>query len=280
MYCGGKEGVGGRQVDPALYTRAYYLENVQGHEEWRRHQGRELPLRLAEPLRRARVRPGHRVLDVGTGRGEIALRCALLDADAVGIDYADPALEVAREALQAYPAEVRRRCRFVAMDAKRLEFPDETFDRIFMLDVVEHLYPEELELAFVEAKRVLKADGVLVIHTEPNRNYVDLALPLYSSRWLHWIAGPIVFKLTGSRVPFSTFRDAMHINEQSPQSLRAALRDAGLKAHVWTTGLYGWAELRHPKSILKRMLLTGWPVTRIWPLSKTFGLNVWALAGR
>jgi ubiquinone/menaquinone biosynthesis C-methylase UbiE len=272
--------VEGRQVDPALYTRAYFLESVQGHEDWERHQGRKLPLRLAEPLRRGRVEPGQRVLDVGTGRGEIALNCASLGADAVGIDYADPALDVAQEALRAYPPDVRRRCRFVAMDAKHLDFADETFDRIFMLDVVEHLYPEELQLALREARRVMKPGALLVIHTEPNRNYVDLALPLYASRWLHWLAEPVVVRLTGSRVPFSAYRDAMHINEQSPASLRVALQAAGLKGRVWASGLYGWAEFRQPKSILKRVLLTGWPLTRIWPLNETFGLNVWALVYR
>jgi ubiquinone/menaquinone biosynthesis C-methylase UbiE len=270
----------GRQVDPALYTRAYYLESVQGHEEWGRHRGRRLPLRLAEPLRRANVKAGHRVLDVGTGRGEIALNCASMGAEAVGIDYADPALSVAREALEAYPEAVRRRCRFTAMDAKRLDFPDGSFDRIFMLDVVEHLYPEELQLALREARRVLKPGGLLVIHTEPNINYVKFALPLYQSRLLHWIAEPVVFRLTGSRVPFSAFRDAMHINEQSPGSLRAALNEAGFQSRVWASGLYGWAEFRQPRSVIKRILLTGWPVTRIWPLNETFGLNVWALARR
>jgi ubiquinone/menaquinone biosynthesis C-methylase UbiE len=266
------------RVDPNLYTRAYYVEGVQGHEEWARTRGRELPLRLAEPLRRARVQAGHRILDIGTGRGEIPLQCALRGVEAVGIDYADSALEVARDGLAAYPPEVQKLCQFLAMDAKRLDFADSSFDRIFMLDVVEHLYPEELRLVLREAARVLNPDGRLVIHTEPNRNYVAFALPLYEARALHGLAAPLVRRLTGSKVPFSTYRDAMHVNEQSPSSLRAVLHEAGLNARVWVTGLYGVGELRHPRAVLKRMLLTGWPVTAIWPLRETFGLNVWAVA--
>lgn len=268
-----------RQVSPDLYTREYY-QHVQGHRDWAATHGRRLPPRLARPMRLAGIQPGQRCLDVGTGRGEVVFQCAMAGAEAVGIDYSDSSLDIAREALATYPEEIRRRCTFVAMDGRRLAYEDAAFDRIFMLDLVEHLYPEGLAATLKEAHRVLKPGGLLVVHTEPNRNYAALAVSAYDSPWLGRLIRPVTRILTGSKVPFSTYREAMHVNEQSPESLSGALRAAGFQARVWCSGLYGFEELREWRSVLKRVLLSGWPVTSIGPLAKTFCVNVWAVAVR
>jgi ubiquinone/menaquinone biosynthesis C-methylase UbiE len=266
-----------RQVRPDLYTRDYYRQ-VQGSRDWDATHGRRLPPRLARAIQLAEVKAGQRCLDIGAGRGEVVFNCAMAGADAVGIDYSTSSIEIAREALASYPDAVRKRCTFVAMDAHRLDFPNQSFDRIFMLDLVEHLYPEQLVQGLAEAHRVLKPGGRLVVHTEPNRNYARLATKAYESPWLGILVRPLARALTGSSVPFSTYRKAMHVNEQSPESLATVLREAGFKAKVWCTGLYGVAELRDWRSVLKRVVLSGWPLTSIGPLSNTFGLNVWAVA--
>jgi ubiquinone/menaquinone biosynthesis C-methylase UbiE len=266
-----------RQVSPDLYDRAYY-DAVQGGDTWRQSRGRRLPPRLAAAVRVARPKPGERVLDIGTGRGEVALHTALGGCEALGIDYAEGALEIAREALQEYGEEVRARCHFEVMDCTRLPLEDGSQDVIFMLDLVEHLYPEQLARALAEARRVLRPGGRLVIHTEPNRSYAEATLALYNSRALGWLARPVVRLLTGSPVPFSTYRAEMHVNEQSPAMLRRALAEAGFHARVWTTGIYSWRELRSPRTLFKRVGLGGWPVTALPALRERLGINVWALA--
>ena len=62
-------------------------------------------------------------------------------------------------------------------DAKTLPFPSDYFDRVLMFDVVEHLFPWELQQALVDIGRVLKPGGRLVIHTAPNRWYDTYAYP-------------------------------------------------------------------------------------------------------
>ena len=63
-------------------------------------------------------------------------------------------------------------------DAKGLPFDSAHFDRVLMFDVVEHLYPWELDRALAEIRRVLTSDGRLVIHTAPNRWYDKYAYPI------------------------------------------------------------------------------------------------------
>lgn len=266
-----------RRVSSELYTRDYYGQ-VEGYRDWKATHGRRLPARLARALRLANLKPGLRCLDAGAGRGEVVFHCALASADAVGIDYSADGVAIAGEALAGYPAGVRERCQFLKMDVCKLEFGAASFDRVFMLDLVEHLNPEELTMALNEVRRVLRPGGLLVVHTEPNRNYAQLAVRAYESRFLGPLLRPLVRRLTGSPVPFSRYRDAMHVNEQSPETLRQALTSAGFKVRVWCSGLYGFEELRDPRSLLKRVLFTGWPLTSLGPLANTFCVNVWALA--
>lgn len=268
-----------RQVSPKLYTREYY-RHVQGYRDWDATHGRRLPPRLARAMRLARIRPGQHCLDVGSGRGEVVFQCAMAGAEAIGLDYSVSSLDIAREALGSYPEDVQKRCAFIAMDSRKLAYAEQTFDRIFMLDLVEHLYPEGLMETLTEAHRVLKPGGLLIVHTEPNRNYARLAVGAFESPTLGRLIRPLTRMLTGSAVPFSEFREAMHVNEQSPDSLAAALQQAGFRARVWSSGLYGFEELREWRSVLKRVALSGWPVTSIGPLAKTFCVNVWAVAER
>ena len=266
-----------RQVSPELYTREYY-QHVQGHRDWDATHGRRLPPRLARAMRLADVQPGHRCIDIGAGRGEVVFHCAMTGADAVGIDYSPSSLEIAREALGSFPDSIRKRCSFIAMDARTLAYADATFDRIFMLDLVEHLYPEGLAETLAEAHRVLKPGGRLIVHTEPNRNYARIAVRAFESPTLGKLIRPLTRALTGSQVPFSPYRETMHVNEQSPDSLAAALERAGFHARVWCSGIYGVEELRDWRSVLKRVALSGWPITTLWPLANSFCVNVWAVA--
>jgi len=197
---------------------------------------------------------------------------------AVGIDSSSSSLEIAREALGTYPPDIQKRSSFIAMDARKLACADATFDRIFMLDLVEHLYPEALAETLAEAHRVLKPGGLLIVHTEPNRNYARLAVKAFEAPALGRLIRPLTRTFTGSPVPFSPYREAMHVNEQSPDSLATALEQAGFRARVWCSGIYGFEELRDWRSVLKRVVLSGWPITTIGPLAKTFCVNVWAVA--
>lgn len=104
---------------------------------------------------------GRVVLDAGCGTGYGAAYLASRGAARVyGIDMAADAIEYSRVHYQ------RDNVIFSVMDCTTLDFPDETFDVVVSLEVIEHLGDAERYLS--EMRRVLKADGVFILST-PNK---------------------------------------------------------------------------------------------------------------
>jgi ubiquinone/menaquinone biosynthesis C-methylase UbiE len=117
-------------------------------------------------------------------------------------------------------------------DAKRLPFPDGAFDRVLMFDVVEHLYPWELDAALVEVVRVLRAGGMFVVHTAPNRWYDVYAYPLV--RLVRTIQGKGRLYPKDPRALNVAHNQDVHVNEQDMAGLRRNLKRAGFgRVKVW-----------------------------------------------
>src|SRR5918997_6635920 len=107
----------------------------------------------------AGIRPGHRVLEIGCGTGNLALLAKRLhpDAEVVGLDPDAKALARARR-------KAGRKALSVLLDlgfAQELPYPDASFDRVLSAFMFHHLGSEEKEGALREAQRVLKPGGSL-----------------------------------------------------------------------------------------------------------------------
>ncbi len=101
---------------------------------------------------------GSIALDYCCGNGEVAVEMAKRGAGKViGIDISAVAIENARRLAEAQG--VGKICEFRVTDAEHTEFPDNTFDIIHEYGALHHL---ELEAAFSELARILKAGGKLV----------------------------------------------------------------------------------------------------------------------
>jgi cyclopropane fatty-acyl-phospholipid synthase-like methyltransferase len=216
-----------------LYTEDYFLTACEGYAEFVESHGEHLSRRLKAAFAVASVEPGTRVLDVGCGRGEILRHCAQLGARAYGIDYADVAVKMSREVARAESHSADQAAIGVyRADAKFLPYPDATFDRVLIFDVVEHLFPWELGAALKETRRVLKPGGMLAIHTAPNRWYDRYAYPLV--RLVRTIQGKGALYPANPRALNVAANVDVHVNEQDVLSLRGYLKRAGFgRIKVW-----------------------------------------------
>lgn len=200
-----------KSVDPSLYDREYFLSHCEGYKQF-------LEGRISPRLKKAVdfLSPGQKltILDVGCGRGEVAQYLVRQGHKCEGIDYSRDAVGIAAEsAKQRLSDEQLSNCRFRFMDAKAMDFADDSFDAALMLDVVEHLYPWELDQVLREVKRTLRPGGRLLIHTVPNK----------------WIIKPARLAMKVLGIPTETDR---HVNEQSVFSLRKAVRPH-FSGNVW-----------------------------------------------
>lgn len=213
-----------------LYTEDYFRSACEGYDEFNRSEGEHLSRRLKAAFALAEVTSGMTVLDVGCGRGEILRHCARLGADAYGVDYAAVAVSLAADVV-AGTGVAQGKIGVAQADAKGLPFADETFDRVLMFDVVEHLYPWELQQALQEVRRVLKPGGKLIVHTAPNVWYDRYAYPVV--RLVRTLMGDGDRYPANPRAFLVDVNQHVHVNEQSMFSLRRVLARAGFRPHVW-----------------------------------------------
>lgn len=212
-------------VRPDRYDEAYFLSACEGHQEFVSSEGRCLSRRLEQAFAAAEVTSGMKVLDVGCGRGEILRHCSRLGVKAYGIDYSAVAARMAADL-----GKDGDETRVGLADAKLLPFRSDSFDRVLMFDLVEHLYPWELRQALSEARRVLRAEGRLIIHTAPNVWYDRYAYPVV--RWVRIAMGEGHGYPEDPRAIIPDNLD-VHVNEQSALSLWHTLRQAHFRSRVW-----------------------------------------------
>src|SRR4030042_5267546 len=133
-----------------------------------------------------RPRKGTKILDVGCGAGINLLMLGQF-GQAIGIDSSKRAVELSKKYGKA-----------ALGDALKLPFPDESFDVLTALDLLEHL--EDDRKALREWRRVLKPGG-----------YALVSVPAYQ-----WLFGP-------------RDRELMHQRRYNLPSLVEAVKEAGLE---------------------------------------------------
>ena len=196
-----------------------------GYHDFIASKGDSLPPRMARSLLLMNLEPGTRVLDMGCGRGEIVLHAARRGAEVVGIDYSADCLRLTRRTLEVASEGDRDRVTLRQADATALPFEGEVFERVLMLDIVEHLHDWQIGRALRGAYRVLSPQGYLVLHTLPNRWALQYGYPLFR----------LLLDLDRRlpRAPRSDVERSVHINEQDLLGLKRSLAEAGFTFEIW-----------------------------------------------
>jgi len=257
-------------VPEDAYTRDYYETCCHGYEEFKFSKGGVIPLRLSFPLNLAKIQSGMKVLDIGCGRGEIVLHCAHLGAITWGLDYADEALKLAHEVL--VNQDNRDYVELMAIQKSisyRLPFANESIDVVFMLDIVEHLTPEQLNATFDEVHRILRRDGRLIIHTMPNLWYYRIGYPIY--RFLQRLRGEKLPADPRARWSYSY----VHINEQTPHKLSETLKKRNFHTKIW---LYSVQNYDYEPNPIVRSGMSF--LTRIYPFRWVFCNDIFAVGSK
>jgi 2-polyprenyl-3-methyl-5-hydroxy-6-metoxy-1,4-benzoquinol methylase len=206
-----------------------WIKNTWGwdtSDEFIRSQGRNLRPRIRYAIKIANLSPGMTVLDVGCGRGEVVLFCARHRIRAVGVDYSKEAISIAQRAKAAHNIEQQKRIKFICDDIEKIDF-DESFDRIFMLDLIEHLHDWELSKLFRVCAGMLKPNGILVIHTLPNKWLYEITYKKILRIFMPWLPAN----------PRTEKEMAIHINEMTLTHLASILSKAGFDSKIWLKDL-------------------------------------------
>jgi SAM-dependent methyltransferase len=175
-----------------------------------------------------RPKADDRILEIGCGRGFLTQKVQAFTPATTGIDLNTEAVA------NAVTTGLR------VMDARNLDFPDATFDKIYSFHAIEHI--PDLPRVFREIDRVLKPGGSAL-----------LFYPAEPIRGLYVI--PTAMILFGN--PFRA-RD-IHIHKLTPRALRplfagTSLRSAGSVLHFFLTPQFS-TVLEKPVAAAKATVL-------------------------
>lgn len=168
------------------------------------------PLR---PLFETYLRPDSLMLEGGCGMGNYVSYYSARGFRVIGLDFAQRALKTLRNR--------QPHLELCGGDVSRLPFADKTFDLYYSGGVVEHFEGGANE-SLVEARRVLKDDGILLISVPYHSPLRHLLMPLYRGEWR---------KVSESTVDMANERNdkAFFQYAYRPSEFTKMLSDAGLK---------------------------------------------------
>jgi ubiquinone/menaquinone biosynthesis C-methylase UbiE len=211
-------------------------------------------MRFTLEMLQARVAPGSKVLDVGCGAGQLAGELMRRGYEAWGMDVS--------EAMVAHARQQYHQDRFQAGDIERMDYPDNAFDAVTCLGVVEYLNRDEPSLR--EIWRVLKPGGWAVI-TTPSAvcpfYYMDAAYEKF-----RFTVRPAIrfvrYRLRGRPEPPDEAH-VVHRRYYRPRWLDL-LRSQHLEADDWACHSWGWYTM-------ERFFDQGW----LCRASDRFARNSW-----
>jgi ubiquinone/menaquinone biosynthesis C-methylase UbiE len=265
-------------VDSKLYDKQYF-ESIDGAHYFAKDKTAP---KFLYAVNISGLTEGDSALDIGCGRGDLMMALAQKGAEITGIDYSQEALEIAQKTIGKQPEALKDKLKVLHSNATALNFPDQTFDYIFMTDIVEHLYPSELKKSFEECQRVLKPKGKLIVHTAPNRWYNDFGYPLWEQP-INKILNRLFHQNLLTR-PIRTELDfKVHVNEQTVASLKKYLVTTGFNSKIWLGSEYVVPMKKDSTSmqlleIFRQMLSHAYPLSLIPPLNSIFCNDIWAIA--
>jgi cyclopropane-fatty-acyl-phospholipid synthase len=148
------------------YSCAYFTEPHDDLERAQRDKMRHIAAKLL-------IEPGHKVLDIGSGWGSLAIHLAReTGCEVLGVTLSERQLEASRTRARA--AGLDGRVRFELRDYREIEG---RFDRIVSVGMFEHVGVVNYPAYFRRIDRLLTDDGVALLHSIGRINGPDATSP-------------------------------------------------------------------------------------------------------
>jgi len=136
------------------YSCAYFETPSKSLEEAQLAKKRHLAAKLC-------IKEGQKLLDIGCGWGGLGLYMAhFLKTDVTGVTLSHEQHAIANQ--RAAEAGLKDRCCFLLQDYRTL---NEQFDRIVSVGMFEHIGVGHYKEYFAQIKKLLKPDGIFVLHS-------------------------------------------------------------------------------------------------------------------
>ncbi|MEF3279687.1 MAG: class I SAM-dependent methyltransferase [Elusimicrobiota bacterium] len=233
-----------------LYDKKYFFSECEGYKTFLSSKGIKLSRRLLKIYYKILKLNPKRVLDFGCGRGELALNLALSWIETYACDISDDAIQIANE-IRNYWIKTNPDIKLTIFKFEngKFDFEDNFFDLVVLSDVIEHLTDGEINNYFQEIKRILKKGGKIIIHTSPNKIFLNFGLKIY------WFLA----KINGLNLEFDMkkqlpygMQKEYHKNEQTASSIRKHLKKAGfnkIEIEFWKNPHYVYYFLKEDRYI-------------------------------
>lgn len=269
-----------KSVSSSVYTKDYYLQVCLGSEQFKKSRGQTLHPRVMYLLSKIPLSANDIVLDVGCGRGDVVLHLAKFVKKAIGIDYSSDGIALAKDIREKTPKSIQQKTSFHVMNIKKLHFPNNSIDVVICIDVLEHLYKPEVEIALQEISRVLKKDGVFFFHTGPNKILEDFTYPLYIrpvnrvlTKLDQYMKNIIYASLPND--PRTQHQKEQHVNEPTYFYIHNVMRKHGFAEKIeMEVGFI--KEGKGLRTKFYNFVTTLYPLSRFFPLNVLFG---WVFIG-
>ncbi len=165
-----------------------------------------------------------RILDYGCGPGNLIERLLETRPEVAGLDFSPATIE-------GVTRRFRGRDNFIgAFEPNELDDKAGTFDAVVIIEVIEHLYDEQLNELLANVKKLLRPGGT-VVFTTPNEEVLEDS----------YILCPVSGKL---------FHRWQHVRSWSADSLSAYLTDKGFQVQTSLTTdfalTFNTSHRRHP----------------------------------
>lgn len=245
-----------------IYTKEYFLNRCDGFKSFRSSGGVHLSKRQKRVFEKINELKPSRVLEIGCGRGELALNLSIRGMEVWAVDSSAEAFEIASDIKNRWEKKNGKiKLNLILSDALNISFPDSFFDCVVMMDFIEHVeYFKSCDI-LKQSYRFLKNNGRIFIHTSPGKIFKNYGLEVYR------IAGFFMgykFKKKLKELLPPDLNPPYHVNEWSSFMFKKVLKECefkNLEIEFWKNPHYAYyffSDDRFLRVIRKISLIVPW----------------------